>query len=422
MSIPGILLGMNLWITLIIVTLTYIGIALGEFQPLRANRTTIALIGVGALLIFRQITFEQIGGFLNLDTLILLLGMMILNANLQLAGFFQLAGLSILRWTNGPRALLALEIVLVGVLSALFLNDTICLMLTPLILDITLSAKRNPIPYLIALATASNIGSVATLTGNPQNMIIGMASHISYLDFTLALTPIAILGLGGIWLVLVLFYPDEFKPGKLEIPHLPEVRVFRPLLYKSLLVVGGLLIAFLLGVPIAEATFIAACILLITRRVKPSKVLIAVDTELLLFFAALFIVSGALESSGIINPLFAAARSWVDGGAVTLSAVAVALSNLISNVPAVLLLKPLMATLANPHAGLADSGSRIHLGRQPDPAWFSRKPDRDRSRLQTRGKADLLGIYQTGLCHYLDFAGAGRGLVTNFYLEVIHQR
>lgn len=357
-----ILFRMNLWITLFIVTLTYIGIALGEFKPWRANRTTLTLIGVGALLIFRQITFEQIGGFLNIDTLVLLFGMMIVNANLQLAGFFRLAGRTILRWTQGPRSLLALVIVISGILSALFLNDTICLMLTPLILDIALAAKRNPIPYLIALATASNIGSVATLTGNPQNMIIGLASHISYLDFALSLTPIAVLGLGGIWLVLVLFYPEEFKAGPFEIEEMPEVRVFRPLLYKSLLVTAGLLIAFMFGVPIAEAAFIAGCMLLITRRIKPTKVLVAVDTDLLLFFAALFIVSGALEASGITKSLFESARAWVDGGALTLSTIALVLSNLVSNVPAVLLLKPLVVTLSNPRAGWLTLAAASTLG------------------------------------------------------------
>jgi Na+/H+ antiporter NhaD/arsenite permease-like protein len=355
-------MNLNLWVTLIIVALTYIGIALGEFQPLRANRTTLTLIGVGALLIFRQITFEQIGGFLNLDTLVLLFGMMIINANLQLAGFFRLAGSVILRWTNGPRSLLTLEILVAGVLSALFLNDTICLMLTPLILDITLSAKRNPLPYLIALATASNIGSVATLTGNPQNMIVGMASHISYVDFALALTPVALLGLGSIWLVLVLFYPEEFKPGKFEtIPEL-NPHVFRPLLYKSLLVTFGLLVAFISGVPIAEAAFVAGCILLLTRRVKPNKVLAAVDTDLLLFFGALFIVSGALESSGLLIPLFSFVRAWVDGGALTLSSVTVVLSNLVSNVPAVLLLRSLVGTLSNPHAGWLTLAAASTLG------------------------------------------------------------
>lgn len=343
---------MNPWITFIIVALTYIGIGLGEFPQLRVNRTTIALIAVGALLVFQQITFGQIGGFLNIDTLVLLFGMMVINANLQLAGFFRLAGSLILRWTNGPRSLLALEIIVVGALSALFLNDTICLMLTPLILDITLSAKRNPIPYLIALATAANIGSVATLTGNPQNMIIGLASHISYTDFALALTPVSLLGLGGIWLVLILFYPGEFKPGNFEAGIMvPQPRIFRPLLYKSLLVTAGLLAAFMIGFPIAEAAFIAGCILLLTRRVKPDKVLAAIDTDLLFFFAALFIVSGALEVGGLLIPLFVSARGWAGGGVWAFSAITAILSNLVSNVPAVLLLKPFVATLPNPRAG-----------------------------------------------------------------------
>lgn len=341
---------MNIWITLFIVTLTYIGIALGEFPRLRANRTTITLMAVGVLLVLKQITFEQISGFLNLDTLVLLMGMMIINANLQLSGFFRLAGSAILRFTNGPRSLLALEIVVVGVLSALFLNDTICLVLTPLILDITLNAKRNPIPYLIALATASNIGSVATLTGNPQNIIIGVASHISYLSFVSALAPIAVLGLGGVWLVIVLFYKEEFKPGPFETVHIRQVHFFKPLLYKTILVIGGLLIAFMLGAPIAEAAFIAACVLLFTRRVHPKKILNAIDTDLLFFFGALFVVSGTIESSGLSTHIFEFLRPWLNAGVVKFSIITIILSNLVSNVPAVLLLKPLIPNLSNPHA------------------------------------------------------------------------
>lgn len=342
---------MNLWITLPIIILTYIGIALGELPRLRANRTTITLIGVGALLVTGQIAFQHMGEFIDMNTLVLLFGMMVINANLQLAGFFRLAGGLILRWTKSPRSLLALEIVIVGVLSALFLNDTICLMLTPLMLDITLAAKRNPIPYLIALATAANIGSVATLTGNPQNMIIGVASRISYLDFGLALTPIAILGLGGIWFVLVWFYPDEFRRGAFEPVHLPEPHFYRPLLNKSLFVTAGLLIAFIAGVPIAEAAFIAGCVLLLTRRIKPEKILWAVDTDLLFFFGALFIVTGALEKTGITLQLMDRIKPLLDNNAFALSGVTVILSNLVSNVPAVLLLKPLVQSLSNPRAG-----------------------------------------------------------------------
>jgi Na+/H+ antiporter NhaD/arsenite permease-like protein len=135
---------MNTWITLVIVALTYIGIALGYWPKLKANRTTIALMGVGLLLLTRQVAMADIPGYLDLDTLILLFSMMIINSNLRLAGFFQLAGGRLLGWSRNPRIFLALEILVTGCLSAFFLNDTICLMFTPLLLDIALDHNRNP--------------------------------------------------------------------------------------------------------------------------------------------------------------------------------------------------------------------------------------------------------------------------------------
>ncbi len=339
------------WITLLIVAVTYLGIALGEFPPFRSNRTTLTLIGVGALLVTEQIKFSDIGQFLDLNTLILLFGMMVLNANLQLAGFFGLAGNTLLRFTRTARGLLALEIVVVGFLSALFLNDTICLMLTPFILEITRAAKRNPLPYLIALATAANIGSVATLTGNPQNMIIGISSAIPYLQFALALTPIALLGLAGIWVVLVWLYPEEFRASSLDMKDLPKPRVYRPLLIKSLIVTGGLIIGFILNVPIAEAALLAACALLLTRRIHPQKVMSRIDWDLLVFFSAVFIVTGAMQSSGLTQMLFSSTVRVLNGNPISLSAVTVILSNLVSNVPAVLLLRPVIPLLSHPEAG-----------------------------------------------------------------------
>ncbi|GAB4432424.1 MAG: anion transporter [Anaerolineales bacterium] len=342
---------LGFWAIVVIVTVTYVGIALGKVPVFRANRTTIALIGVGALLGAGLLSFEQLSDFLELNTLILLFGMMILNANLQLAGFFRLAGSGILRFTKSPRSLLALVILVSGVLSALFLNDTICLMLTPLVIDIVKTAKRNPLPYLIALATAANIGSTATLTGNPQNMIIGISSGISYLDFALNLTPIALLGLGSVWLVLVLLYRDEFKRGTFERLDLPRPRVYRPLLVKSLFVTLGLLIGFMFGVPIAEAAFIAASVLLLTRRVRPEKVLNEIDWNLLVFFGALFILTGVIEANHLTDGIFNAIRPYIDRSAVSLSAVTVVMSNLLSNVPAVLLMRPLVTGLPNAVSG-----------------------------------------------------------------------
>jgi Na+/H+ antiporter NhaD/arsenite permease-like protein len=342
----------NFWITLLIVSLVYIGLAIGFIPRMQSNRTTITLIGVGILLIFKQINLGQIGSFLDLDTLILLFSMMVINTNLRLSGFFKLSGAMLLRLTRKPRVFLIIEIILVGVLSALFLNDTICIMFTPFLLELLLAIGRNPIPYLIALATASNIGSVATLTGNPQNMIIGIASGIRYIDFSAALLPISILSLGVIWVILVLFYKDEFaRKNFFLIPPTRQIRYYRPLLIKTLFITAGLLIAFIAGVPIALAALIAAVILLFTRRVKPEKVFSSIDWEILVFFAGLFIVTGSMEANGITQKLGDLVNSVGKINVLNLSIVTAILSNLVSNVPAVLLMKPIMGLLTNPTAG-----------------------------------------------------------------------
>jgi Na+/H+ antiporter NhaD/arsenite permease-like protein len=219
------------------------------------------------------------------------------------------------------------------------------LLFTPLVVLVTQRAGRNPIPYLIGLATAANIGSVATIAGNPQNVIIGQASGIPYLTFLLRLGPVALIGLFLCWLLIVLLYPSEFR-GQLAHVHLPPPQTYPPLLKRTMLIVIGLLIAFLLGAPIASAAFIAAAFLFVSR-VRPSK-LLSIEWDLLAFFAALFIVTGAIETTGISKELFKVTTPIIESGLGAFSVVTVILSNVVSNVPAVLLFRPLIPTLANP--------------------------------------------------------------------------
>jgi len=341
-------------LSLIIIGLTYLGIAVGEFPPFRSNRTTIALIGVGILVVSGVLKVDEFLQFIDIDTIILLFSMMIINANLRFSGFFQLAAHKVIRISRSPKMLLLSTIFLSSLLSAIFLNDTICLILTPFIIEITKSLKRNPIPYLIALATAANIGSVATLTGNPQNMIIGVSSNISYLAFLKALSPIAIISSIGIWLILVWIYPNEFTNSPFDQNIEKNVKIYKPLFQKSLIIISSLLIAFLIGLPISTAAFIAACALLITRRIKPEKVFMEIDWGILVFFSSLFILTGVLNESGAITLLFS---QWNISDHLNLPSItfsSIVLSNLVSNVPAVLLLKPIITGLAN-----------------PDPAWLT---------------------------------------------------
>ncbi len=332
-------------LTVLVIALTYVGVALGQLPRVRMNRATIALAGAAALIALGAISEEEVYAALDLGTLMLLFGMMVINVNLRMAGFFGLVGAAVLRLARTPQALLALIIGSAGVLSALFLNDTICLMLTPFVVELTRRLKRDPIPYLIGLAAATNVGSVATITGNPQNLIIGQSSGIPYLTFLLSLAPVALVGMAIIWLVIVLLYRAEFRAA-LETATMPTVRTYQPLLTRCLIVLFGLMIAFLVGLPIALSAFVAAGLLLVSR-LRPHK-LLSLDWELLAFFGGLFIVTHVIEVTGISAAIFEATAPILRGGIAQLSLVTAALSNLVSNVPAVLLLRPEMAQFPKP--------------------------------------------------------------------------
>jgi Na+/H+ antiporter NhaD/arsenite permease-like protein len=332
----------------VIIVVTLIGVAVGRYPWLKMNRATIALVGATLLIGFGLMSLEQAYDAVDWNTIVLLLAMMILNVNLRVAGFFHLVTSQVIRHARTPRRLLALIVVVSGVLSAIFLNDTIALMMTPLVLDIALALRRNPLPYLVALVTAANVGSVATVMGNPQNMLVGLSSGLSFTEFFLALAPVAVMGLGVIWVVIVLVYRAEFAPGAIAGTYVLPGRQYRPLLRKSILATVLMLVALVAGAPIPLAALLAAALLLITRRLKPERVFREIDWGLLVFFAALFVVTGAIETSGWGGQLFALLRPWADAGPGGLTAVSVVLSNLVSNVPAVMLFRPVVPTLADP--------------------------------------------------------------------------
>lgn len=333
---------------MIIVVVTLVGVAVGRYPWLRMNRATMALVGATALVLVGAISPEKAYATIDLNTLTLLLAMMVINVNLRLSGFFRLVSGEVVKRAHSPRRLLALIIVVSGVLSALFLNDTVVLMFTPLALEIAATLRRNPVPYLIGLVAAANIGSTAIITGNPQNMLIGVSSRIPFTTFTGYLAPVALVGLGVAWLVLVLVYPREFASGLFsERAELPS-RHYRPLLRKSLIATALMLTAFILGAPLPLAAMGAAALLLVTRRLKPSRVFIELDWSLLIFFSGLFVVTGAIETAGFSGQLFAVAEPVAERGVAALAGVSVVLSNLISNVPAVLLFRPLIPHFPDP--------------------------------------------------------------------------
>lgn len=330
-----------------IIILSIIGIALGSYPSFRMNRSTIALVGSTALIIIGALSLEDAFRSIDINTIILLFSMMVLNINLRLSGFFKIITSKIISFARTPKHLLALIIFSSGLLSALFLNDTIVIMFTPTILSVVLSLKRNPIPYLIALATSANVGSVATIVGNPQNMIIGIFSKISFTEFALRLTPIALIGLTIIWIVIILIYKNEFRNVNLSTEIEEDYRIFRPLLIKSSIVLVIMLLAFNLGFPIALSALGGASLLLITRRIKPERVFVELDWSLLVFFSGLFIITHTLNEF-FISKYFQMSQSLISGNMIfDLSLISAVLSNLVSNVPAVLLISPALLKFNN---------------------------------------------------------------------------
>jgi Na+/H+ antiporter NhaD/arsenite permease-like protein len=332
-----------------IIVVTLIGVAIGRYPVLKMNRATIALVGATALIALGVLSLDEAYRAVDWNTIALLFGMMVLNVNLRMAGFFHLVTAKVLKFARTPRRLLALIVVVSGTFSAVFLNDTIVLVFTPLILDIAVALRRNPLPYLVGLVTAANIGSVATITGNPQNMLVGISSGISFVSFTRALGPIAVLGLGIIWVVIVLVYRRDFRAEVFEETYAFEPEVKRPRLRKALFATALMLVALIAGTPVPLAALLAAALLLVTRRTDPAHVFQEIDWALLVFFSALFVVTGAIGASGFSSHLFAVLRPFADRGPAALTAVALVLSNIVSNVPAVMLFRPVVPMLADPH-------------------------------------------------------------------------
>jgi len=326
---------------------TYSVFAIGRLPGFRVDRTGAAIIGASLMIAFNVLSLDEAYAAINYDTIILLFGMMIVVANLRLSGFFTLVSAWVVEHAHRPMALLAAIALVAGVFSAFFVNDTMCLVLTPLVLEIAASLRRNPVPYLLAVAMASNIGSVATITGNPQNMMIGSFSHIEYREFTAALAPVAFLGLIACIGTIALAYRKElFAAGRVEIIE-PPVRVNRALMWKGIAASAGMLILFFAGLPVPKVALIAGALLLITRRVNPEKIYREIDWPLLVLFVGLFIVVAGVEKTSFSRDLFALASHFKLEEAAVMSIAAAVLSNLVSNVPAVLLFKPYLNHLAN---------------------------------------------------------------------------
>ena len=324
----------------------YLGMILGGLPFLQLDRTGIALLGAIALVGLGVLSPEQAAQSIHLPTLLLLFSFMVISAQMRLGGFYTQVTLSIADLPVSPPALLAAVIAVVGLLSAVFSNDVICLAIAPVLADACLRRRLDPVPYLLGLACAANVGSAATLIGNPQNMLIGQVLNLSFAGYFLEAFVPVLFGLAATWGVIAWQARGRWRTI-LDDPA-PERRQDEPAYdrwqtAKGLAIAAALLAVFLLAeVPREVAGLTGAGLLLMSRKLHSNKMLGLVDWELLILFIGLFVVNHALAQTGLtaraVEALAAAGVPLSDTG--PLFVATLVLSNVVSNVPAVMLLLP----------------------------------------------------------------------------------
>lgn len=335
-------------LVLAVFAVVYAGMMLGGLPRLRLDRTGVALLGAIALIGLREMTPDEAARAVHLPTMLLLFSFMVISAQMRLGGFYSAVTRRIAALRVGPGGLLAVVIFVAGTLSAVFSNDIVCLAVAPLLAEACLRRRLDPVPFLLALACASNIGSAATLIGNPQNMLIGEVLQLSFAGYSRDVLLPVVLSLLALWAVLawpvrrgvLLVDPEANQLAAMA----AEGEPFDPWqTFKGLFVALGLVAVFLFtDWPRDVAALVAAGTLLLSQRFHSSKVMGLVDWPLLILFLGLFVVNQALQETGLVQQaldgLAARGLHFSDPG--TLFAATLVLANLVSNVPAVMLLLP----------------------------------------------------------------------------------
>ena len=337
------------WGVVAIFAIVYLGMFLGGLPKLKLDRSGVALLGGIAVIGSGTLSTEQAARAVDLPTLVLLFSFMVVSAQMRLGGFYTAVTRGVATLPLSRNGLLGAMLAVAAALSAVFSNDIVCLAMTPVVARICLQRGFAPLPFLVGLACAANIGSAATLIGNPQNMLIGSMMQLTFADYTRTALPPVILSLLALWAWLAFGrHTPPIMPAGVSITLPPDAAppFDRWQTIKGLCVAGALLVIFLFTAwPREVAALVAAGLLLLSRRFHSSHVMGFIDWELLILFIGLFVVNHAFETTGLALQ----AVGWLAAQGVHLAesgplfAAGLALSNLVSNVPAVMLLMPHLA-------------------------------------------------------------------------------
>lgn len=350
------------FIALVILIFTYTLISLSRNGRNRIDLPAAALMGGALMLLSGVVSPEAALSYINWNTILLILGMMLIVSSMEAVGFFVWISTKVVKSPN-PVYLLILICAVTALLSALILNDAVVLIFTPVIILTTRRMGISAVPYLIMEAVCSNIGSAATEVGNPQNAYIASISGVPFHTYTtLALAP-TLLSLAAAIIIAFfvggIHFRKEFSQS--QITGSNDIQVRRgPLAFMTFLVLAvfaGFYTSYFTHFPISAVALIGGIASFVSvpflSGSSNQDILQKVDWGILMFFVGLFVLISGVESSGLLGSIVLSFQrlsgGTVDtiGGMTVLSSI---LSNVTSNVPAVLLLAPVVQHA--PSAGL----------------------------------------------------------------------
>jgi Na+/H+ antiporter NhaD/arsenite permease-like protein len=334
---------MHAAIVLLILILTYIGMAAGRIAWLQVDRTGIALLAVIALLASGQMTLDDFGSAVDLPTLAFLFAMMIISAQFAESGFIDLCARTITESRRGVATLLGLTVAIGGGLSAVLANDILIIALVPLLIAGVQSRGFDPRPLVIALAAAINAGSAATLIGNPQNILIGSLGRLEFWTFLAICAVPALFTLVVVFVVVWLQWHKRVTrtvlAATLDAPPMSVHPLDRNQTIKGAVALLALLLLFATPLPRETGALIIAALLLASRKITSRTMIAAVDWPLLLLVACLFGVTGALNHAGLAAQIldFLTEHGLLPGSLVLLTPYSLVASNAIGGVPSAML-------------------------------------------------------------------------------------
>lgn len=342
---------------LVVFCLTYLVIASRQLHWVGLDRPAGAVVGATAMVLVGGLPMDRAIAAIDMHVVILLFGVLLIAAYLAEARFFKFTAYLVLVRARSARSLLFGLTFVVGGLSALLLNDTVCVLLTPLVMSVIVEARLPALPYLLALASAANVGGLVSFSGNPQNMIVGAAAHdtIGFLPYLVFTLPAGIACLAANAAVIAWLFREDLPREPLAQRSPPKPALDTRLAWKGIAALVLFAVLAACGVSLAGAAMVAAAGLMVVARTPPKSAFAQVDWQLLVFFAGLFIVVAGVAHAGVLDEIFhrvapVVARGDVWGDLAFLAFVVVA-SNVVSNVPLVLVAVAWVPQMPNPAWG-----------------------------------------------------------------------